>query len=326
MQRQNSSPYGGMLLLYFGFIIASCVILKRWLRCRKCKSTIRIDGKTVIVTGSNAGIGKETAKDLARRGGRVIIACRDTRKGFAAANEIRTEIPSATVRVKQLDLSSFSSVRRFAEDILTTEPYVHILINNAGVIGEHKKTQDGFEMQFGVNHLGHFLLTLLLLDKMKESAPSRIINVSSVLHAYGSINFDDLNCNHDFYGSLKSYCRSKLANILFTRELAKRLHGTGVTAYSLHPGSVRTDITRHLDSPHGRLVRMGFNAVASIFFVTPEMGAQTSVYCATDESLAAESGYYYRDCCREEPALQAKDDETAERLWEVSEKLVGLSS
>lgn len=228
--------------------------------------------------------------------------------------------------MKPLDLSSFASVRQFVEDIKTSEQYIHILINNAGVGASPKwKTEDGFEMQFGVNHLGHFLLTLLLLDKIKDSAPSRIINVSSVAHVLGRIDFDDINYDVNYH-PIKAYCRSKLANILFTRELAQRLMGTGVTVYSLHPGAVHTELGRHMGSSMNRVIGSVYAASSKIFFRTPKVGAQTTVYCAVEESLAEESGYYYNDCHRTEPAANAKDDEAARRLWDLSESLVGLST
>ncbi|GIX99922.1 hypothetical protein CDAR_26771 [Caerostris darwini] len=193
---------------------------------RKCRSNAKLTDKTVIITGGNAGIGKETVQDLAARGAKVIIACRDVEKGAEAVKDINKVVNKPNLVVKHLNLASFTSIKNFAQDILESEPFIHILINNAGVAACPKSsTDDGFEMQFGVNHLGHFLLTNLLLDRLKASAPARIVNVSSLAHMICSgINFNDINMDRN-YRPIKAYGRSKLCNILFTRELEKRLKG-----------------------------------------------------------------------------------------------------
>ena len=210
-----------------------------------CKSKRRMDGKTVIITGANTGIGKETALDLANRGARVIVACRDEKKATIAVDDIKKKTKNQNVIFKKLDLASLASVRQFSEEILQEEEHIDVLINNAGVMyPPYTLTEDGFELQFGVNHLGHFLLTNLLLDRIKQSTPSRIVNVSSLAHSYGYLDFDDMMWTKE-YKRTPAYGRSKLANIMFTRELAKRLEGTGVTTYSLHPGSVNTELQRH---------------------------------------------------------------------------------
>ncbi|XP_048828541.1 retinol dehydrogenase 13 isoform X3 [Brienomyrus brachyistius] len=199
------------------------VTLRIWLAGGVCHSRVRLEGKTVLITGANTGIGKETAVDLARRGARVIIACRDLSRANKAAADIRQRSGNGNVVVKPLDLASLQSVRQLAKDIQENEGRLDILINNAGIMMCPKwKTEDGFEMQFGVNHLGHFLLTNCLLDLLKKSAPSRIVNVSSLAHEKGQIHFDDINLDND-YDPLKSYRQSKLANVLFSRELAARL-------------------------------------------------------------------------------------------------------
>ena len=200
------------------------------------KKDTRIDGKVVIITGSNSGIGKETAIDLAKRGGKIYIACRDIQRGEAALKEIRKISGSDKVHFLQLDLASLDSVREFSRKFHELESQLHILINNAGIMACAKdKTKDGFELQLGTNHLGHFLLTNLLLDLLKASAPSRIVNVASILHLIGRINKTDLMRNK-FYNRWLVYGQSKLANVLFTHELAQKLRGSGVTANSLHPG------------------------------------------------------------------------------------------
>ena len=196
----------------------------------------RIDGKVVIITGANSGIGKETAIDLAKRGGKIYIACRDIKRGEDALTEIKLESKSENVYFLQLDLASLDSVRDFSQKFHELESQLHILINNAGVMACPKAdTKDGFEMQIGTNHLGHFLLTNLLLDLLKASIPSRIVVVSSILHRIGRINKRDFNCEKS-YSKWFAYGQSKLANILFAHELAHRLEGTGVTINSLHPG------------------------------------------------------------------------------------------
>ena len=216
-----------------------------------CRSKALLDGKTVIITGANTGIGKETAVDLARRNARVILACRSREKGEKAAVEVRKRSGNDDVMFRQLDLASLASVRQFAGKVLEEEPHLDILINNAGVMFcPYTKTEDGFEMQFGVNHLGHYILTNLLLERMKEAPTARIVTVSSIGHKlFGArIMFEDLNSEHS-YNRYQAYGQSKLANILFTRALAKRLEGTRVTANVLHPGAVHSELDRHVMNP-----------------------------------------------------------------------------
>ncbi|XP_010754832.2 retinol dehydrogenase 13 [Larimichthys crocea] len=303
---------------------AGVLALRRWLAGGVCRSKVSLDGKTVLITGANTGIGKETALDMAKRGARVILACRDITRARIAADEIRQQSGNGNVVVKKLDLSSLQSVRDLAKDVQENEERLDILINNAGIMMCPKwKTEDGFEMQFGVNHLGHFLLTNCLLDLLKKSAPSRVVIVSSLAHEKGSIHFDDINLDKD-YRREKSYRQSKLANVLFCRELAARLEGTGVTAYSLHPGVIRTELGRHLFPTFAlwqRIIIMPF----FMLIKNPREGAQTTIYCAVDESLANSSGLYYSDCAPKMPAPQALDDAAAKKLWDLSASMVGLA-
>ncbi|XP_069673279.1 retinol dehydrogenase 13-like isoform X2 [Periplaneta americana] len=269
-----------------------------WPFCGRCNSKARLDGITAVVTGCNTGIGKCTALDFVRRGGRVIMACRDLQKAKEAADDIRMETQNLSgagdVVVVRLDLSSLSSVRECANEILNKESRIQLLVNNAGVMACPKgQTQDGFETQFGVNHLGHFLLTCLLLPRILSSAPARIVNVSSHAHYFGSIDFEDLNLERS-YTPTSAYFRSKLANILFTKELSSRLQGTQVTTYAVHPGVVATDLGRHLDTTMFKGVSWMFRNVGKLFMKTPEEGAQTSIYCAVDENVKNDSGLYYR--------------------------------
>ncbi|XP_048376480.1 retinol dehydrogenase 11 isoform X2 [Stegostoma tigrinum] len=249
----------------------------------------RLDEQIILITGANTGIGKETARDLARRGAVIIMACRDTEKGEAAAKEITEETGNGYVVVKKLDLADTKSIREFAKQINEEYQHLNILINNAGVMMcPYSKTVDGFELQLGVNHLGHFLLTFLLIDLVKQSTPSRIINVSSAAHTMGSINFDDLNSEKS-YNSVKAYAQSKLANIMFTRELARKLEGTGVSVFSLHPGVVQTELARHLNP----VVRLGLTMLRP-FTKSPSHGAETTIFCAVAEGLEEETGQYFK--------------------------------
>ncbi|KAM6937579.1 retinol dehydrogenase 11-like [Xenentodon cancila] len=298
--------------------------VKKWMAGGVCRSRTRLDGKTVLITGANTGIGKETAVDLARRGARVILACRDMDRANKAAEYVRKKTGNNNVVVKKLDLGSLQSVRQLAKDVLASEERLDVLINNAGIMScPQWKTEDGFEMQFGVNHLGHFLLTNCLLDLLKKSAPSRIVNVSSLAHERGQIYFDDINQEKD-YRPWKSYAQSKLANVLFTRELANRLQDTGVTAYSLHPGVIRTELGRHF-WPNIPLWKRLVYTPLTFLIKTPTEGAQTTIYCAVEESLQNESGLYYSDCAPKAAAPQGQDDEAAKRLWDLSASMVGLT-
>uniref|UniRef100_A0A3B5LFM3 Si:dkey-73n8.3 n=1 Tax=Xiphophorus couchianus TaxID=32473 RepID=A0A3B5LFM3_9TELE len=278
-------------------------------------SDVRLEGKTAIVTGANTGIGKETAKDLAARA-RVILACRDTAKGEQAASDIMREVNGDKVVVRQLDLADTKSICLFAENIYN-EKTLDYLINNAGVaICPYARTMDGYEMQFGVNHL-HFFLTFLLLDLLKHSAPSRVINVSSTVHAMGKIKFDDLNGDKDYH-PVRAYAQSKLANVLFTRELAKRTEALGVMAFSVDPGMVNTEITRHIRRPLVDIAK-----IFSFLIRTPAEGASTSIYCiVTPENEMLTGGFY--NCARADSCRAGEDDGTALKLWAVSCHLLGI--
>ncbi|XP_071378562.1 retinol dehydrogenase 12 isoform X1 [Centroberyx affinis] len=309
----------------FSFLLGLGVLaLRRWLAGGVCRSKVRLDGKTVLITGANTGIGKETALDMACRGARVVLACRDMTKAYAAADEIRQRSGNGNVVVKKLDLASLQSVRDLAKDVQENEERLDILINNAGIMMCPKwQTEDGFEMQFGVNHLGHFLLTNCLLDLLKKSTPSRVVIVSSLAHERGHIHFEDINLDKD-YTREKSYSQSKLANVLFCRELAARLQDTGVTAYSLHPGVIHTELGRHL-FPSFALWKRLIALPLLMLIKTPREGAQTTIHCAVEESLANDNGLYYSDCTPKEAAPQARDDAAAKKLWDLSASMVGLA-
>ncbi|XP_068628620.1 retinol dehydrogenase 13-like [Battus philenor] len=298
----------------------------------RCLSKVKLFGKTAIITGSNVGIGKETALDFYRRGARVILACRSLEKAQEAKREIEEkcqELPETGVLVlEKCDLSSMKSVRDFTKKILDTEPHVDILINNAGVMMCPKgETEDGFEIQFGTNHLGHFLLTMLLLPRIKNSTPARIVTVSSKAHTKYGINFDDLNYKKRRYNAMEAYSQSKLANVLFSRELAKKLkeHNIeGINTYSLHPGVIKTELGRHMNETLFWGARKLFGVLLGPFMKSPELGAQTTIYCGIDEKCANETGLYYSDCVVTTPHPNALNDEYAKKLWDISVELVGL--
>lgn len=318
--KNNFVQFTGVIVL----TATSISLFRNWLSGKSCTSLVRMDGKTVIITGANTGIGKETALDLAKRGASIIIGCRNAEKGREAVKDIQFVTGNSNVKFMELDLASFKSIRTFAEEVLKSVPQIHVLINNAGLGGApFQKTQDGYEMHFGVNHLGHFLLTLLLLDRIKNSAPARIINVASMVYSRGKINFNDINSEKK-YSTIDAYSQSKLANILFTRELAKHLEGTNVTTYCLHPGVVNTEFGRYIGSSLGTFCSWLFNGVSKLFFKSPKQGAQTTIYCAVAEEVANESGYYYSDCRRTELYPIAKDDAVAKKLWELSEEMTGI--
>ncbi|KAK2165685.1 hypothetical protein LSH36_46g00030 [Paralvinella palmiformis] len=302
------------------------VALRRYFAGGVCHSKVLLNGKTVIITGANVGIGRETAKDLARRGARVILACRDLTKAERAADAIRKATGNENVLVQVVDLASLSSVRKFCDKIVNSESRLDVLINNAGIMAcPHWKSEDGYEFQLAVNHLGHFLLTNLLLDLMKKTEGSRIINLSSLAHRTGKIHFDDINLEKD-YMPFKAYAQSKLANVLFTKELHRRLQGTSVTTYAVHPGVVRTELGRYMMANKPKWHVLYRYPLIYFIFKTPYQGAQTTLYCTLTEGLEAKSGKYFSDCAEKEAAPQANDPEAASRLWSLSSQMVGLSS
>jgi len=251
----------------------------------------------------------------------VVITARDPAKGAAAAAALRAAAPGSTVEVLDLDLASFASIRRGAEEVQRRVDRLDVLVNNAGlVLTEYRLTENGFEMTFGVNHLGHFLLTSLLADQLRASAPARVVVVASTaMHwAGGGLDFDDLQSER-LYQPFVAYGRSKLANVYFARELARRMAGTGVTANSLHPGFVASRFGRDGDGGRAGDVLM---TLARPFASSPRRGARTSIYLASSPAVADVTGEYFARCRRARPGRLATDDAAARRLWEVSEALV----
>jgi len=284
-----------------------------------------MQGKTVVVTGGNSGIGFETAAALAAMGARVLVTARNADKGRAAVAELAQRLDGeGQLQLVVFDLADLSSVRRGAAEILELAPRLDVLVNNAGVVlSERAETVDRLEATFATNHLGPFLLTNLLLARIRESAPSRIVNVASTAHASArkGIPFDDLQ-SEKHYAGMRVYGRSKLANILFTLELARRLEGSRVTANSLHPGTVRTGYGA--DGDARGLLAFGIK-ISSRLFLSPAKGARTSIYLASSPDVAGVSGEYFVKCRPKEPKRWAQDPDAARRLWQVSEELVGLS-
>ena len=273
----------------------------------------------MLITGGNSGIGKATAMALARRNARVIITSRDAAEGARAAADI-ARTAGATVEVMDLDLASFDSIRRCAASVEARRHDLAVLINNAGVfIGRRRATADGFEMTLGVNHLGHFLLTGLLIDRLRACAPARIINVSSGAHHRAERGVEELRVGRNRYRATDAYAQSKLANVLFSRELARRLEGTGVTAYALHPGVVATRIAQDGDT---RIAGYLWKA-AKPFQLSPDEGAQTSVFVATEPGLGLHSGGYFSEARLAPVSEAAQDAAAARRLWVTSERLTG---
>lgn len=297
-------------------------------------------GKTYVVTGANSGIGLVTAQQLARQGATVVMGVRRVGEGERVAAEIRREVATARLVVYPLDLGDLASVRAFAAEVNRNHPKLQGLVNNAGVMKTpFGRTKDGFETQFGVNHLGHFLLTNLLLDALKAGAPSRIVNLSSYFHEYamgrkGAIHFDDLNYEHRRFDTWEAYAQSKLANLLHARELGRRLAGTGVTTASVNPGFVHTNLlTFPLPMWLQRLVVIPVLRMAGM--IEPWEGAQTTLYALLAPEVEQQSGAYYSQIARykdraaraggwplRSPNPVALDDAVAARLWRASEELV----
>ncbi len=269
-----------------------------------------LEGRTFLVTGANTGIGKETARALASRGGTVILACRSEQNGRNAIAEIGAQTGNPNLELLSLDLGDLASVRACAQAFLDRGEPLHVLINNAGLAGSRGMTASGFEMAFGTNHVGPFLFTSLLLDRLRDSAPARIVNVASdAHHGVSGIDFEAVRRPTRTITGMREYSVSKLANVLHARELAGRLDGTGVTTYSLHPGVIASDIWRRVPWPARAVMkrRMG----------SPEQGSRTSVYCATAPELAAQSGGYYDECAPAQPGAAVTASLAAE-LWRRS--------
>jgi NAD(P)-dependent dehydrogenase (short-subunit alcohol dehydrogenase family) len=275
-----------------------------------------MNGRICLVTGGTDGMGKEIARGLAKQCATVLITGRNSKKGEAVRNELQKNTGNPNIEFFIADFSSLESVRELASEVLNKYPKLHVLVNNVGgIFLKRTTTHDGFETTFGVNNLAPFLLTNLLLDRLKESAPARIINVSSNVHSAGKLDFDDLQYTKKYNGGA-AYSRSKLANVLFTYELARRLEGTNVTANCLHPGWVKTDFS--LELRKNPLIRLADN----IFAIPPEEGTSTSIFLASDPSVEGVSGKYFYKKKEKKSSKASYDVEAQKKLWDISEQLV----
>lgn len=274
--------------------------------------SFRLDGRVILITGANTGIGRVTARELAQRGARLFLACRSAERTQAVLDDIRAVAPQAQAEWLPLDLGDFDSVRRCADLFLERDLPLHVLINNAGVAGPQGLSASGFEFAFGVNHMGHFLLTQLLLERLRQSAPARIVTVASRAHRrVGGIDWDTLRQRTRSFTCIREYATSKLANVLFSAELGRRLAGSGVSTYALHPGVVASDIWRQVPWPLRPLIELRG--------VSNEEGALTTLHCATSEAVAGETGLYYSRCQPTLPSLAGQDRALAAELWRRSE-------
>ena len=287
-----------------------------------CSNLWDLAGRTAVITGGNTGIGKATAEALAGLGASVVITSGDPKRGSKAVDDIRQASGKDSVGCVTLDLASLASVRACARELREALAAIHVLDLNAGaVLSRRQVTEDGLEMQFQVNHLGHFLLTHLLIDRLRQSAPARVVVVSSWgrTQVRRGLDFDDLQWDRRPYRGMDVYSATKLMNLHFTFELARRLEGSGVTANALHPGFVASEFGHGGDT---RLLALGIR-IARPFARSPAKGARTAVLLAASPDVDGKTGRYFVDCREQEPSSAARDLEAAGRLWEISEKLVG---
>nr|XP_022918205.1 retinol dehydrogenase 14 [Onthophagus taurus] len=304
------------------FTLIALLKFYAYVTCGRFASNRKMNGKTVIITGATGGIGKETARDIAKRGAKLILACRNIENAEKVKDELIESTGNENIIVKKLDISSLKSVREFAKDINSTENRLDVLIHNAGTAeSKTKVTEDGLELTMATNHFGPFLLTHLLIDLLKRSGPSRIVIVASELYRLAKVTTNNLNPINSYF-PLFLYYVSKYANIYFTRELARRLEGTNVTANCLHPGMIDSGIWRNVPIP----LNWGMMLIVKGFFKTPVQGCQTSVFLAASEEVEGVNGKYFMDCKERGLSAAAMDMGKAKKIWEESEKLVKLTN
>lgn len=278
-----------------------------------------LQNKTAIVTGANSGMGMATVRSLSDMGAKVIMLCRSEKRGTEALEKLSSE-KYRDLELILCDLGNYDSIRAFANIVRRGYDHIDILVNNAGFISlDRQETEEGLERQFGINHIGHFLLTMSLLDLMGEGG--RIVNVASGAHKTGKIHFDDINLTKGF-NVIKAYSQSKLANVLFTRELARRVKDRGITVNCCHPGAVATNIGIDRDTGFGKTV----TRLLKPFFQTPEQGARTAIFLASDDSVSDVTGEYFYKCRIAKSSKRSKDMELAKKLFEFSEELTGLQA
>lgn len=339
MNTVASGPLSNMYLKLKGFVrkaliatpigVATLYSLRLWMQgpTKGSDNPKQLTGKTVVITGANTGIGKATATDLAKREAKVIICCRDKSRAEKAVQDIKNESNNHDVTFALLDLASFNSVRKCAEELNQKVDKIDFLINNAGIMMcPAWKTEDGFDMQMGTNHFGHFLFTELVLPLMQKSIETghhpRIVIVSSIAHGWASkgLSFDDINFERNF-STAQAYAESKLANILHAKELAERLDGN-ISVYALHPGVISTELGRHITEWFPRPFKSLANKLAHFVLKDPFHGAQTTLYCTLEDSIERQSGLYYSDCNVKTPKRQGQDMEAARMLRELSFQMV----
>jgi NAD(P)-dependent dehydrogenase (short-subunit alcohol dehydrogenase family) len=280
---------------------------------------MNLEGKVCVLTGSTSGIGRVAAERLARMGARLVLIARDKARGEAMMAELRAGAPRAAHSIYYADLLRLSEMKRVAAEIAAAEPRIDILINNAGALFSHRGvTEDGFERHFALNHVSYFVIANKLRERLVAAAPSRVVNTASGAHQGAKLDFDDLQLSRRYNG-MTGYQRSKLCNILFTRELARRWSGTGVTANCLHPGFVAT----RFGDRSGGLLSYGVR-IAKLFAISPARGAETIVYLASSPEVAGVSGKYFYKCKPVTPSREAEDDEAAKRLWAETSRLTGI--
>jgi retinol dehydrogenase-12 len=282
---------------------------------------MNMQGKTCVVTGASNGIGKETARELARHGAHVVMLCRNRDKGEAARSDIRASAPDARVDLVIGDLSSQASIKQAAAELVAAHPKIHVLINNAGISVDYReRSADGIEMVLATNHLGPFLLTHLLGDALAAAAPARVVTVASAMQKGARIHWDDLEYERTPYAMLKVYAQSKLMNVMFTYELARRWKDRGITANCLHPGVIETGLLGGARNP----VMRGLFSVVKKFFKSADKGAVGSVYLACSPEVEGKTGGYYDDCKLTRTNPESYDQDAVTRLWQISEKYLGL--
>ena len=279
----------------------------------------KLQNKTAIVTGANSGMGMATVRALSDMGAKVIMLCRSEKRGTEALEKLSSE-KYRDLELILCDLGNYDSIRAFANIVRRGYDHIDILVNNAGFISlDRQETGEGLERQFGINHIGHFLLTMSLLDLMGEGG--RIVNIASGAHKTGKIHFDDINLTKGF-NVIKAYSQSKLANVLFTRELARRIKDRGITVNCCHPGAVATNIGIDRDTGFGKTV----TRLLKPFFQTPEQGARTAIFLASDDSVSDVTGEYFYKCRIAKSSKRSKDMELAKKLFEFSEELTGFKA
>jgi NAD(P)-dependent dehydrogenase (short-subunit alcohol dehydrogenase family) len=285
-----------------------------------CAKRLDLEGKTCVITGATSGIGQIAAERLAAMGARLVLIARDQARGVSMLRRLREHAPAAAHRVHYADLMRVAEVKRVAADIAASEQRIDILVNNAGAIFSYRRlTAEGLERTFALNHMAYFVLSHSLREPLLAAAPARVVNTASAAHQSAKLDFDDLQFARAYNG-VSAYQRSKLCNILFTRELSRRWAGTGITVNCLHPGFVASRFGKE----SGGLLPLVLRA-AQVFAISPEEGAETIVYLASSQEVADVSGGYFFKCRASAPAVQAEDDSAARRLWQESAKLAGIA-